>query len=46
MLENKDNVKFCYDKTCVEAKGNNGKLLIGALALTITFIGIAYAIKS
>lgn len=41
-----DMVKMCTKNMCVEARGENAKLLVNVFAITILCIGIAALAKS
>jgi hypothetical protein len=49
-LQNKnfpiDMVKMCTKNVCVEARGNNAKLLVNVFAITILCIGFAALAKA
>jgi len=41
-----DEVVLCDTKgDCIEARGENGRMLVGAVGLLLLFIGVSYAWK-
>jgi len=41
-----DKVKICKRDVCVEARGDNGRLIVNALTFAIVCVGIAAVIKA
>jgi hypothetical protein len=41
-----DKVRVCHRNTCIEARGNNGKLIAGAFAFALLCVGLAALAKT
>jgi hypothetical protein len=42
----KNDVKVCYDKLCVDAKGKNADLIAGAVVVTLSCFAVAAIINA
>lgn len=45
-LQRKENVSLCYNKTCIEASGQNARLLTFAFCTMLVLVGVAALTRS